>query len=76
MSVEETFQAILKIKEEINVSEICKHCPEFLSFGREAYNYTFDEVPDYNKLKFLLQKNIMNLNEVPKYEINFNQTKN
>lgn len=38
---------------------------QLLEFAEEIYSYGFKDKPDYSKLRFLLTKEILKLNEVP-----------
>jgi hypothetical protein len=48
--------------------ELCiegQNSSKLLPLAIEAFNYKFDETPDYNKLKFLLCKILLDKNIVP-----------
>ena len=57
--------------------------PELLCESQEAkilqpfieniFNLEFDEAPDYDKLRFLLLKGILDLNETPSKEYDWNE---
>ena len=40
-------------------------CPILIPFLREAMQLKYDEEPNYNRFRFLLEINIMNLDRVP-----------
>jgi len=59
-------------KNYMTVSDICKDSPQFKEFGKLVYALDFSEKPNYNHLRFLLQKNIMDMDIAPCFKINFN----
>ena len=64
-----------KLKQVTTVEEICQtsNCNHFIEFGKLAYSIEFDEEPNYNKLRFLLEKNLLQQDIVPTRKICFEQ---
>ena len=64
-----------KLKQVTTVEEICQtsNCNHFIEFGKLAYSIEFDEEPNYNKLRFLLEKNLLQQGIVPTRKICFEQ---
>ena len=64
-----------KLKEVTTVEEICQksNCNHLIEFGKVAYSLKFDEEPNYKKLKFLLEKNLLNQSIIPTHKICFEQ---
>lgn len=48
-------------------------CLSLLEFANEIYNYEFKEKPNYKKLKFLLTKQILNLDKIPDKVFDWNK---
>ena len=46
-------------------SEICVKTKFLEPFANEVYDLSFDEEPNYSHLKFLLLKNLLDLNIAP-----------
>jgi len=40
-------------------------CPYLIPFAEEIYSYKFSEKPNYNKLRFLLTKELMEQDMAP-----------
>lgn len=59
-------------KNYLPVGDICERCPQFADLGKLVYALDFTEEPNYNHIKFLLQKNILDMDIAPCYKINFN----
>jgi hypothetical protein len=49
------------------------NCNHLLGFGEEIYSLYFSEKPNYNKLKFLLKKELLDLDKVPDKKYDWNQ---
>ena len=49
------------------------NCNHLLGFAEEVYSITFSEKPNYNKLKFLLKKELLDLEKVPDKKYDWNQ---
>jgi hypothetical protein len=69
------FISIGKAKLNMTPKDICPspESRELLPFVEEIYNLRFDEEPNYNKLSFLLVKILMNSNQVPDDQYEWNQ---
>ena len=48
-------------------------CPEFLDFASLIYELKYDEKPDYNKLRFLLTKILLDDEIVPSKKFDWNE---
>ena len=69
------FQRIKKLKNTLTPELLCES-PEskiLRPFIEDIFQLNFDETPDYNKLQFLLVKKILDLNETPSKEFDWNQ---
>ena len=50
------FRQILKLKEEVDLGELCKDCPlEFILYMKHCTQLNFSQEPDYGYLKMLIQ---------------------
>jgi hypothetical protein len=49
------------------------NCNHLLAFAEEIYSLYFSEKPNYNKLKFLLKKELLDLDKVPDKKYDWNQ---
>ncbi len=49
------------------------NCNHLLAFAEEIYSIAFSEKPNYNKLKFLLKKELLDLEKVPDKKYDWNQ---
>lgn len=64
----EEFDAIKELKENLVPEEFCKSkeaSRHLLSFVKAVLELDFDEKPDYNRLRFLLVKGLLDQNVVP-----------
>ena len=43
-----------------------------IPFAKEVFSYEFKEKPNYNKLRFLLEKNLLDKNTVPNKQYDWN----
>jgi len=49
------------------------NCNHLLSFAEEIYSLKFAEKPNYSKLRFLLKKELLDLDQVPDKKYDWNQ---
>ena len=47
-------------------------CPLMVDFAKEVYNIGFKEKPNYGKLRFLLTKEMLNIDLVPSLKFDWN----
>jgi hypothetical protein len=54
-------------------TEICTlmKCEHLIDFMEEAYEIKFKEEPNYNKMRFLLEKNLLDKTIVPSQRLNW-----
>ena len=58
-------EQVLKLKLEMSPSEVCKEAPFLITFAKHVYELEFEEEPNYSYLKFVLIKNLLDVNIVP-----------
>ena len=49
------------------------NCNHLLAFAEEIYSIKFSEKPNYNKLIFLMKKELLDLDKVPDRKLDWNQ---
>jgi hypothetical protein len=49
------------------------NCNHLLAFAEEIYSIKFSEKPNYNKLNFLLKKELLDLEKVPDKKYDWNE---
>ena len=73
----ENFEKIKDIKEKLGPNEMCGHSLNdtraygLKPFVEEIMQYEFTDVPDYDKLRFLLDKALLEQDLIPKKKYNF-----
>ena len=55
----------------MSIEKICRMSKNLIEFGKAVREIKFDEEPDYKKLIFLLNINLLNDNIIPKSDILF-----
>ena len=63
-----TTNSVIKYKMETTPEQLCKDAQFLLPFAKAVYKLGFDEKPNYNQLKFMFQKNLMDKDLVPDKE--------
>jgi len=58
---------IKQLRATLDVHKVCKefNCGFLLNFAEAVTALKFEEEPNYNRLRFLLEKNVLNLNQTP-----------
>ena len=67
----EIFSDIKQIKQGLTPETLCcrDNLKPLIPFITEVNNLSFDEQPDYNKLKFMLVKILLDQDELPKRDL-------
>ena len=62
----------LKYKIDTSAEQLCENTKYLLPFAKHVLNLAFDEEPNYNKLKFMLVKNLLDSDIIPSKRIEWN----
>ena len=78
MPIKSQKKSIIEEKLNTSIPDLCKKYKSLhlIPFAKEIFNIGFKEKPNYKKLRFLLEKNLLDQNMVPNKQYDWNKDLN